>query len=202
VAGYAELIATLEGADFFIGVLPFVITYAVFFLTLRNSPKFGEDTPQARKMSILVSLAVGFLVSYFVMSTPAYQQFFIQYFGTLTIGLMGIMGLFVAFALTGLHNVVGGAYWWAIPVVILVTASFAVSGGFLPFIEGMMIFGFSVTTLAAMTINVLFDTGLIWLILILAVAGWTASEDKDDRKTLFEFLSQRAENSGQGRRRE
>jgi hypothetical protein len=49
MAGFAELIATLESADFFIGVLPFVITYAVFFLTLRNSPKFGENTAQAKK---------------------------------------------------------------------------------------------------------------------------------------------------------
>ena len=204
MAGFAELITTLESADFFIGVLPFVITYAIFFLTLRNSPKFGENNPQAKRMSVLVSLAIAFFVSYFMISTTAYQQFFVNYFGTLVIGLMGILGLFVAFALTGLHKTVAGKYWWGVPVVLLVAAAWTSAGGLSPFINST---GINLTQYGSALVEALdymIDTGLIWAIGLLAVVGWTLSGDEEggDEKSagekLIDFFSREADDTGIG----
>ncbi len=185
-AGFADLLMNLEQADFFIGLLPFVITYAIFFLTLRNSPKFGEDNAQARRMSALVSLAIAFFVSYFVVSSSVYSQFFVTYFGTLTVGLLGIMGLLIAFALTGLHDYVPGRAFWAIPVVILVAAAWTVAGGFSALVPGgLNPVGQSVLIPA---LDYMINTGLIWGVLIIAVVIWATREPQDDQPTLAERL--------------
>ncbi len=188
-AGFADLLMNLEQADFFIGLLPFVITYAIFFLTLRNSPKFGEDNAQARRMSALVSLAIAFFVSYFVVSSQVYSQFFVTYFGTLTVGLLGIMGLLIAFALTGLHDYVPGKTFWAIPVVILVAAAWTVAGGFSAFFGpgGLSPVGQNVLIPA---LDYMINTGLIWGVLIIAVVIWATREPDEDQPTLFERLWQ------------
>lgn len=172
MAGFADLLSTLAAQDFFIGVLPFVITYAIFYLTLTNAPKFKES----ERISALVALSIAFFVSYFVVSSTAYQQFFVTYFGTLTIGLLGIMGLFVAFALTGLHTKVNGAYWWGIPVIILVAVAWTVSGGLTALTQGNLA-GFTANgQILVNALNYMINTGLIWGVLVLGILAYTAGE--------------------------
>lgn len=175
MAGFAELMASLESADFFIGVLPFVITYAIFFLTLSNAPKFKEND----KMTTLVSASIAFMVSYFVISTAAYQYFFVNYFGSLTVGLLGIMGLFVAFALTGLIDKVSGANWWGLLVVVLVAVAWTTSGGLAALPLGGFFTGNGTVLVAAF--DYLIDTGLIWAVLIVALIAWSSGEERPER---------------------
>ncbi len=195
--GFTELLQIMADADFFIGVLPFVITYAIFYLTLTNSPKFKEN----ERMSALVSVVIGFFVAYFLVGHPLYQQFFTTYFATLTIGLIGIIGLFVTFALTGLHGAVTGRYWWGIPVVLIVGAAWTLSGGLAIFTPGLGYQG--IGTQLVTVLNYLFNTGLIWALVIFGVVYWTMGAEEEQQgsgygKALYDLLRTQHEPKGGG----
>lgn len=185
VAGFQTLIQTLESADFFIGVLPFVLTYAVFFITLSNMPKFKEDD----RVTILTSVVIAFFVSYFIISTAAYQTFFIDFFGTLTVGLFGIIGLMAAMTITGLHKWFPAKAFWLIPTVLLGAAAFTVAGGFSVFYTGTL--GTSqVGTILMQALDYMLNTGLIWVVILFGAVAFVSSgdDDKEDGNGLAEYL--------------
>ena len=182
-AGYADFIATLEQADFFVGVLPFVIIYSIFYIALINAPKFRES----HRITTLVAASFGFLGSFFILRSPFYQQFFINYFGFLGVGLLGVIGLITALMLTGfrdyfnfgqddasdLAKAVGGI------AAVIVLGAFVTAGGFGPISNSTG----AISGLSAL-IAYVFNTGLIWavvVILVLAVGlGSDIGEDEQE----------------------
>lgn len=188
VAGFQTLIQTLEGADFFIGVLPFVLTYAVFFITLSNMPKFGEEGNE--RVTILTSVVIAFFVSYFIISTAAYQTFFIDFFGTLTVGLFGLIGLMAAMTITGLYDYFPGKAFWLIPTILLGAAAFTVAGGFSVFYTGTL--GTSqVGTVLMQALDYMLNTGLIWVLILFGAVAFTVSggEEEKEGNSLLDLLN-------------
>lgn len=162
VGGFTQLLSALEQADFFIGVLPFLLTYLVFYMVLQEVPVIGDDD----KVPPLMAIIFGFFVSYFLVQNPAYQAFFVNYLGTLTVGLLGILGLFTVVALSGVGDYFEENWYLGIVGVIIIAIAFTVSGGinalFLGQQEGLM------ATIVG-TLNYTLNTGLIWVALILGV---------------------------------
>ena len=169
VTGFNELIQTLEKAQFFEGVLPFVVTYVLFFVALQKVHLFDDDRAPA-----IISVAAAFFTSRFIVMNPAYGQFFTQYFGTLVIGMIGILGLFTVLAMTGLGEDLFQNYQMITLMVVIAGAAFTVSGGLGAFIPETQFSGvFSQLT------GLLLDTGLIWIIAVVALLGWTMSDSKE-----------------------
>ena len=173
VSGFNQVLESMAQADVFSGVLPFVITYVVFFFALKELSLFDDN----EKVAAIVSIAAAFYVARFVALNAIYQQFFVQYFGTLTIGIVGILGLLVVLALVGwdVSNMPGqgGLFGWLLALIAV--AAFTVSGGLTAYIPG----GTSgqLAGVLDIGINLLFDQGLIWIILVLGALWWTTSDD-------------------------
>jgi len=187
VAGFSQLITTLESADFFIGVLPFVLTYAIFYITLDNMPKFKEN----ERVTVLTSVVIAFFVSYFIISTAAYQTFFVDFFGTLTVGLFGLVGLMVAMTITGLHKWFPAKAFWLIPTILLAAAAYTVAGGFSVFYQGAL----GTSRAGDILINAwdyMLNTGLIWAVILFAAVAYTmgGSEDGEGGKSRLEWLTE------------
>lgn len=168
VTGFNELISTLESAQFFEGLLPFVVTYVLFFVALQKVHLFEDDRGPA-----IISVAAAFFTSRFIVMNPAYGQFFTQYFGTLVIGMIGILGLFTILAMAGYDSELFQNYQMITLMVVIAGAAFTVSGGFEAFIPVDLSGNLGQVT------SLLFDTGLIWIIAVVALLGWTMKEPKD-----------------------
>ncbi|MFB6147645.1 MAG: hypothetical protein ABEJ66_02065, partial [Candidatus Nanohaloarchaea archaeon] len=123
---FTQLLNTLAQADFFIGVLPFLLSYLVFYSVLEQVPVIKEKD----NFPALIAIIFGFFTSYFLIQNPAYQMFFVNYLGTLTTGMIGILGLFVLLGLTGMPEEYFTKNALAVLSVIVVAVAFTVSGGF------------------------------------------------------------------------
>lgn len=169
---FTQLLTTLEQADFFIGVLPFLLAYLVYYAVLEQVPVIGEKD----NFPALIAIIFGFFTSFFLVQNPAYQAFFVNYLGTLTTGIIGILGLFVLLGLTGMPEEYFTKNALAVLSVIVVAVAFTVSGGL-----SAITLGASEGSLAAAmsVLQTLFDTGIIWGIVILAVLGFTMKSETE-----------------------
>lgn len=162
VGSFTQLLTTLEQADFFIGVLPFLLAYLVFYAVFERVPVIEEKD----NFPPLLAIIFAFFASYFVVQNPAYQAFFVNYLGTLTVGLIGLLGLFTVMALSGVDTDVFQHKAVYAVAVIVVAIAFTVSGGLNALFLGNLPFlGSSVLE----AIDYVFNTGLIWAALILVV---------------------------------
>jgi len=176
---FGELITSLEGIGFFTGLLPFVITYTIFFFMLR---KVGEnilgDEGRAKQFSAILSIAFAFFTSRFVVMNPAYQQFFTQYLGRFTVLMVGFLGLLVILGWFGieLENMETGL--WGGVAALFIAALFFVSGGpaasFLPISSQNQILGGLVAFL-----NWSISTGIIFIFLIIGLLYWSMKDPSD-----------------------
>lgn len=177
-AGFNEVIMGATEIDFFSGVLPFLISYIIFFLAFNRMPLLNDmDDDKSRKISALMSVILSLYVSYFLVTNPVYQTFFSQFFGRIVIGIIGLIGLMVLLATIGINlQKIRVPYLIGILIIMAVSA-FSLSGGaraFLPEAVDMDVTGF-------MTVfEYLIETGLIWVIVVAAALVWVSTESDTD----------------------
>lgn len=183
-AGFSTLLETMAQMDFFSLVLPFVLSYTVFFMALKQVPLFKEEDNQ--KMSSLIAVIASFFVAQFIAVNPWYQTFFVEYFGSLTIGMVGILGLLIVLGLFNWDLDIFRRPWMALVFISIAGAAFVRAGGFgpsrvdsVPGISEGLNLG-----------SLLIDTGLIWILVIGGVIVWLSSDDEDtgDRVPLIDQL--------------
>ncbi len=181
VGSFTQLLTTLEQADFFIGVLPFLLSYLVFYAVLENVPVIEEKD----NFPPLIALIFAFFVSFFIVQNPAYQMFFVSYLGTLTVGVIGVLGLFMLLGLTGTTDYFKKNVM-AVLGLIIAAVAFTVSGGLDALTLGE---GETAIDAIAGVVQYSFDTGLIWAAVILGVLWFTMRDPSGDstlRPLLFE----------------
>ncbi len=183
---FTQLLTSLEQADFFIGVLPFVLTYVVFFLALGRIPLFSDAGGRERRFRSLVSVVLSLFVSYFLVTNPAYQLFFVDFFGTFAIGLVGLLGLLVAIGFTGIPGKVLTYRLWAVIAAVIAVAAWSASGGL-----GLLFPGIQLGPQLGSAFATLMDTGLIWGALIIVLLWWAGkapTTSEETRKSLSQRL--------------
>ncbi len=166
-AGFSTLLETMAQLDFFTLVLPFVLSYTIFFLALKQLSLFEEE---GEKFSALVAVVASFFVAQFIATNPWYQDFFVDYFGALTVGLIGILGLFILLAFSGWNISTAQSPVLGILVIAIAGAAFMTAGGFGE--------PYDIQNDVVTDVNwgaLLLDTGLIWILIIGSVLWWLSS---------------------------
>jgi len=175
---FGNLLQTMAQQDFFIGVLPFLLTYVIFFLALKRVPLFDQQDDD--KMAGLVAVIAGLFVSYFLVQNPAFQTYFVQYFGRITIGLVGLLGLFVFLGFFGSPENYFNNSFYALIALVFVTVASALSGGLraigLGFVYDLQLGGIQ---LGAILENLL-GSGLIGLLVVVAALWYTTTGGGND----------------------
>ncbi len=168
-AGFSSLLETMAQLDFFTLVLPFVLSYVIFFLALKQVPIFKEEGND--KFPALVAVISSFFVAQFIAVNPWYQRFFVEYFGSLTIGMIGILGLLIILGLFNWDLGIFNRPWMALVFIAIAGAAFLTAGGFG---EPMDI---ETDVISNINWGALFlDTGLIWILIIAGVLYWVSQE--------------------------
>lgn len=178
---FGELLQGFAQLDGFTLILPFVLVFSVTQLVLATYVPVFNDNSRGDKLSVLVALVIALLSTNFLVQNPFYQGFYTQYFGIVTIGLVGMLGFA---ALLGFSGYKLGDKVVPILVVLSVIASlsaFVLSRGVFAFLPNQeIIYGASFADF----FNFLFQTGMIYLIIIggfiyWAYAGVDTGDDSD-----------------------
>ena len=170
-ASFSQLLESMAAADFFTGLLPFVTAYILFFLALQRVPLFAENDKQD-KFSALISIVFAFFVARFVTENPVYQEFFVDYLGFIAITIIGLIGMMIVLAMVGIKTGTEdtSTTLWGIILALIVLAGFFVTGGASILIPQDLAGDASVLI---DIFNFVIESGLIWVIVIGAVIGWT-----------------------------
>lgn len=178
--GFSNLIQSMAQQDIFTLVLPFLLSYIVFFLALRRVPILKESDG-TRKFSALISIIMAFFVAYFLTLNPQYQTFFPAYIGRITIGLIGILGLATIVAFVTEDSDYITSPLMMVIILIIVISAWTMSGGAFAFLPGttLPVIGLSIADIGA----IMFENGIIYLILVGLALYWVSNEgdDSDDR---------------------
>ncbi|NMJ76899.1 hypothetical protein GLU64_00600 [Nanohaloarchaea archaeon] len=198
---FGQLMQNLEGIGFFTGLLPFVITYAIFFFLLREVGEsvLDEDNGRPQQFAAILSIAFAFFTSRFILINPVYQQFFTQYLGRFTVLAVGLLGLLVILGWLGIEiDNLGNGLWGAI-TALLVAAVFVVSGGLRSSLAPLesqneilnAILGF---------ISYSISSGIIFIFLIIGLLAFTFRDPSDGSNddSVFETLFNANSDSGSG----
>jgi len=166
--------------DIFTLVLPFLLSYVVFFLALQRVPILKEEGDDAytRKFSSLIAIIFAFFVVYFLTLNPQYQTFFPEYLGRITIGLIGLLGLATIVAFVSNDSDYLKSPLIFIIIIIVVISAWTMSGGAFAFLPAtsLPVIGLSIADIGGL----LFDNGIIYLIVIGVALYWVSSEAEDD----------------------
>lgn len=174
---FGELITSLEGIGFFTGLLPFVITYTIFFFMLRNisSNLLLDDDGRAKQFSAILSLAFAFFTSRFIVMNPAYQQFLTQYLGRFAVLMVGFLGLLVALGWFGINLEEKDTPVWGLVAALFISMIFVVSGGLnasiLPTGDQSQILSVLFAVL-----NWSIETGVIFIFLVIGLLYWSLQD--------------------------
>lgn len=177
VAGFEQLLNYMAQADFFTGILPFLLSYIVFFLALKKVPIM--DQADNKNFRALLAIIFAFFVANFLVSNPVYQSFFSAYFGRLAIGMIGIFGFMALLAfLPGVKlDNLGTVPVLAFVAVLIVIASFTLAGGTSVYLPGVEFTLPMVGVTLGEVINFTMQSGLIWLLVIAGALYWVTSDD-------------------------
>ena len=182
VGTFGNLITQMEELGFFSGLLPFVVTYTIYFFMLRkvaNQIGLGDDDSNAEDMfAAILSIAFAFFTSRFIIANPYFQNFFSQFMGRFTVIVVGILGLLVMLGWVGIdlqeRNSVGYI------LALLVVAAFAVSGGISSFLPVQS--RSEILSTAAAFLSFTIETGLIFVVLIFGLLWWTMADGGEDKE--------------------
>lgn len=146
VAGFNEALRNAAQLDLFTGIIPFLILFIVFFLSLGKAPLIGGDDNKPAQF-ILAGLLAG-LFSNFLLQTPVYQSFTTQFVGRLGIGLLALIGIYVLIGFTPYDPGLDGDATRLIAVLATVLAfgAFAGAGGLGLYLPDVMIPGLEIRT--------------------------------------------------------
>lgn len=175
-ASFSTLLENMARYDFFSLLLPFLLTYVIFLFALRNVPLFqdSDDNPE-KGIPEIVSLISAFFVAYFIQQNQWYQDFFTQYFGLITVGAVGILGLMVFLGMFGLDLDIFRKRVMIFALIAIVGAAFTSAGGFGP-PRNVPLPDLGLTEVLAF----LLDSGLIWLLVIAGVVLWLSADNDGD----------------------
>lgn len=177
-AGFSTLLQTMAELDFFTLVLPFVLSYVIFLFALRKVPLFQDSEGEPEKgIPEIIAVVSAFFAAQFIAANPWYQMFFVEYFGRLTIGVVGILGLMIMLGLIGLDLNIFTNPAMVLVLIAVVGAAFTASGGFGPPLLNLDL------GLFTDILGMLIDSGLIWLLVIAGVVAWTATDSDDGNDT-------------------
>jgi len=180
--GFSNLIQSMMQQDVFTLVLPFLLSYIIFFLALRKVPVVKDlDDDGTRKFASLIAIIFAFFVAYFLTLNPQYQGFFPEYIGRIVIGLIGILGLATVVAFVTDDTDYLKSPLMMIIILIVVLSAWTMSGGAFAFLPetALPVIGLSIADVGHM----LFDNGIVYLIVIGVALYWVSNEgdDSDDR---------------------
>lgn len=170
VASFENLLETGAELGFFELLLPFLLSYAIFYLALQQVQLFNDQDQYAALVAIIGS----FFVAEFIRRNEWYQTFFTDYFAQIAIGMIAILGLYILMTLAGFDLDYAQGPGLAIVIVAIVGAAFITAGGFGPPRN---------LELAFLDIDVgrlLFEEGLIWLIIIAGSLLWLSRDTSDN----------------------
>ncbi|MBY6287373.1 hypothetical protein GLT90_02075 [Nanohaloarchaea archaeon H12] len=188
---FGKLMQNLEGIGFFTGLLPFVITYAIFFFLLRKVGEeiLDEDTGRPQQFAAILSIAFAFFTSRFILINPVYQQFFTQYLGRFTVLAVGLLGLLVILGWLGIEVPDTGYALWGSIAALLVAAVFVVSGGLRASIVPLESQNEILSAIIGF-ISFSISSGIIFVFLIIGLLAFTFSDPDDgsDERTFAQRL--------------
>jgi len=176
--GFSALLQSMVQQDIFSLVLPFLLSYIVFYLALQRVPIFKEDDDS--NFAALVAIIFAFFVAYFLTLNPQYQAFFPEYLGRITIGLIGLLGLATVVAFVTTDTDYLKSPLMIIIILIIVISAWTLSGGALAFLPtgSLPVIGLSIAEIG----NILFENGIIYLVIIGVALYWVTNEgDSEDR---------------------
>lgn len=99
VAGFNEALRNAAQVDLFTGIIPFLILFILFYLSLGKAPLIGGDENAGFTPLILALLLAG-LFSNFLIQNPVYQSFTTQFVARIGLGLLGLIGIYVLIGFT------------------------------------------------------------------------------------------------------
>lgn len=187
--GFNNLLQMMTEQGFFSGLLPFVVAYVLFFLTLKRIPLFNEEDGDNRFAAVL-SVVFAFFVAQFLVRNPAYQVFFVDYLGAIAVTVIGLLGLLVVLAFIGLDigTDQGSRGVYGLILTGIVVLAFFVTGGGRIFIPENIN-----SEILEQFINFTVDSGLIWIVAVAGLIYWTLSDGSSSSSLspgkLFDELS-------------
>lgn len=178
---FGGVLESLAGIDFFTGILPFVITYTIFFFILRyiadNVLFDGWNNNKPDQFAAILAIAFAFFTADFILNQPWAAQFFSQYLGRLTLIIVGLLGLLAVLGFVGMDLNSRKSGLGAI-LAVIVLAVFSVSGGI-----GSLLPTNNQNEAVAIVSNAIsysIDTGLIFILLIVGLLYYTMKDPKKD----------------------
>lgn len=186
--GFSALLQSMVQQDIFSLVLPFLLSYIIFFLALQRVPVLKESDSDTNKFSALIALIFAFFVAYFLTLNPQYQGFFPEYLGRITIGLIGILGLATVVAFVTDDSDYLKSPLMMIIILIVVLSAWTMSGGAFAFLPetALPVIGLSIADIG----HVLFDNGIIYLVVIAVALYWVSNEgDNSDDRDMADTIS-------------
>jgi hypothetical protein len=97
--GFEQLLASGSDIGLFSGILPFIITYTIFFFLIRRIGLLEDNNDT---FAAILAIAFAFYTSRFIIMNPGYQQFMLDYVSRIALITVGLLGLLVVLAFVGL----------------------------------------------------------------------------------------------------
>ena len=164
----------MAGADTFTLLLPFLLSWMVYYIALEKAD-FIFDEDSLGNLPPVIALVMAFFTARFIVLNPFYQTFFIDFFGKISVGIVGVLGLFTLLAFTGYHKRVIQAPGMVLTLIAMAGAAFIAAGGFgPPWITNSAAIGYLVAAF-----NWSLETGAIWLLVIGGVMAFALSDPDD-----------------------
>ncbi len=182
VTGFNDFIDLLAQTDFFSSIIPFVLSFIVFYLALKKAPLFRDN----ERSSLVVSLASAFVFANFAIANPAYVTFYQNFLAGVTITVLLVAGFLVALAYVGLdvpeefgrgdNGFIGSA---SVLILGIIGAAVVLSG-----IDAFGLPGLGLPNLSLGPVTeILFEDGGVYVLVIAGLAYLLLSEDGADGDT-------------------
>ena len=97
--GFEQLLASGSDIGLFSGILPFIITYTIFFFLIRRIGLLEDNNDT---FAAILVIAFAFYTSRFIIMNPGYQQFMLDYVSRIALNTVGLLVLLLVLALVGL----------------------------------------------------------------------------------------------------
>jgi hypothetical protein len=171
VSGFSQFLEFMAGAEFFTLLGPFLLAWMLYYIALEKADfLWGEDGSKLERLPPVISLFLAFFTARFLVMNPWYQTYFSDFFGLITIGLAGVLGLFSVLAFSGYTDEILKTPALVILLLMIAGSAFVVSGGFGPPILNQMPFRQALSS----GFNWMLRSGAIWLVGIGAVVWYVA----------------------------
>ena len=160
VSGFSQFIEFMAGADAFTLLLPFLLSWMVFYFALEQADFLFSG--KMDNMPPLVALILAFFTARFIVLNPFYQTFFIDFFGKITIGIIGVLGLLTLLAFVGYEDKIINKAAFALFMIMSAGAAFIYAGGLGP----PLIQGSGALTALQGLLTWSLESGAVWALVI------------------------------------